>query len=344
MKSIQKQNGKRPANLKLIADQAGVSMMTVSRTLRGRSGVAVNTAEKIHKLARDMGYRPNKLVEGLRTGRSSIVAVVMPSSLDFYENALREIESSLDAKGCALILNLISRDFGRDAMREEIRRLERCLEFRVDGIILRPVNDDANAIYFNEVLNRGVPLVVLDRKLPDFDSDFVGTDNIAGGAAAAARLVAKGCGNLLVMHAGDKISTSRERRDGFKAAAHKAGVKVTELDCGGFNPSHDFLNLYFAQKASRDIDGVFAVGDHLGRAALRAIRASGLSCPGHVKLIGFGNLAHNDPDASRLATFDQHPHLMGSEAVKLLMERLENPKKPYQSVHIPIQFIEGETA
>lgn len=335
--------GGRQASLKVIAAQVGVSMMTVSRTLRGEPSVAEETAAKIRKVAEALKYRPNKLVEGLRTGRTCMAAAVMPASLGFYEDALRAIESSLDTKGYSLFLNLIAGDFGRDAMREEIRRLRRCIELRVDGIILRPVNDDANAMYFDEVVERGVPLVVIDRKLPDFTCDFVGTDDVAGGEAAAQKLILKGCRNILVVHAGVKVSTSRERRDGFLASARTAGLKVAELDCGNFKPSPEFLKLYFRQSEAKKIDGIFAVNDNIARSVIRALRIAGRSCPDQVKVIGFGHLPQSDPDALRLATFDQHVGSIGSEAVKLLMERLENPGKPYKSVYLPIEFIEGET-
>lgn len=273
-----------------------------------------------------------------------MAAAVMPAKLGFYEDALRSIESSLDTKGYTLLLNLISGDQGRDAMREEIRRLHRCLELRVDGIILRPVNDDANAMYFSEVVERGVPLVVIDRKLPDFSSDFVGTDDTAGGEAAAKKLIEKGCKSLLVIHAGEKVSTSRERRDGFIAAARSAGVKVDELDCGDFKPSLEFLSIYLRQPVANDIDGIFSINDDIARHVLRALRVVGRSCPEQVKLIGFGHVPQSDTDAARLATFDQHAGAIGVEAVKLLMERLENPGKPFKSIYIPLQFIEGETA
>lgn len=318
--------------------------MTVSRTLRGEQTVAEETAAKIRKVAAELKYRPNKLVEGLKTGRTCMAATVMPATLGFYEEALRTIESSLDIKGYSLVLNLISGHFGRDAMREEIRRLHRCIELRVDGIILRPVNDDANAFYFNEVLDRGVPLVVIDRKLPNFICDFVGTNDLAGGEAAAHKLIEKGCRNLLVLHAGEKISTSRERRDGFLAAARAVGIKVDQLDCGGFNPSPELLNIYFSHPAAKEVDGIFGVNDEIARAALRSLRIAGRSCPEQVKILGFGHVVQKDPDARRITSFEQHPGMIGSEAVKLLMERMENPGKPYRSVYVPIHFIEGETA
>lgn len=334
---------RRQANLKMIAERTGVSLMTVSRTLRGGGPVAPATAEKIRKVAEELRYRPNRLVEGLRTGRTGLVAAVLPSSLGYYEHALRSIESSLDRIGSSVILNLVARDFGPEAMREESDRLHRCIALRVDGIILRPVNDDANAIYFKEVVERGVPLVVIDRKLPDFQCDFVGNDDRAGGGAAAAQLLSRGCRNLAVLHAGSKISTSRERREGFLSAARESGAHATELDCGSFLPPPGILLDFFGSPSSQGIDGVFAVGDHLARAAIHALRASGRSCPGDTKVVGFGNLTHIDPGAPRLATFDQHPGQVGSEAVKLLTERLEHPGKPPRSIYLPAEFVPGDT-
>ena len=327
----------------MIAERTGVSLMTVSRTLHGGGPVAPATAEKIRKVAEELRYHPNMLVQGLRTGRTGIVATVLPSSLGFYEHALRAIESSLDRQGSSVLLNLVSRDFGPEAMKEEIDRLHRCIGLRVDGIILRPVNDDANAIYFKEVVERGVPLVVIDRKLPDFPCDFVGTDDRAGGESAAAQLVSAGCKNLAILHAGVKISTSRERREGFLSSVRHAGVRATELDCGSFLPPLELLVDYFGNSSSKSIDGVFAVGDHLARAAHHAIRLSGRTCPGDIKIVGFGNLDHIDPGAPRIATFDQHPEQIGFEAVRLLTERLDNPGRSPRSVYLPAEFVPGDT-
>lgn len=343
MKTDKKPQPSRQASLKIIAEQTGLSMMTVSRTLRGMNSVAPETAAKIRKVAESLRYRPNKLVEGLRTGRTGMIAAVLPTTLGFYEAALRSIESSLDKLGCSLILNMVSKDYGQDAMREELRRLHRCIDLRVDGVILRPVNDDANAVYFTEVVERGMPLVVIDRKLPDFDCDFVGSEDRGGGAAAAHKLLSLGCRNLALLHAGARISTSRERREGFLAEAQGSGASVCELDCGGFRADTGSLTDFFQSSAAQSVDGIFAVGDLLARDALQVLRNLGRQCPRDFKVLGFGHLLQNDPAAIRLATFDQHPSQIGEEAVRLLMDRLDNPGKPPRSVLLPAAFVAGDT-
>jgi LacI family transcriptional regulator len=334
---------RRQPGLKQIAELAGVSMMTVSRALRGEATVAPDTARKILDLATSVRYRRNKLVHGLRTGRTDLVAAMLPASLGFYEEALRSIEHALDEQGCSLILNMVPGDYGRDAMREEIRRIHRCIELRVDGIILRPVNDDANAVYFNEAIERRIPMVVIDRRLPDFSSDFVGNDDFAGGEAAARVLIARGCRSLAVLHAGDKVSTSRERKNGFLKAAAEAGRSTALLDCGDFYVTRESIAEKLQRIPFRDIDGIFAIGDDLAAQAIDVWEAHGRHCPRDVKIVGFGNLNTAVPGGRRIASFNQHADQIGVEAVSLLMQRIENHHRPFRSILLPADFVEGDT-
>jgi LacI family transcriptional regulator len=340
-----KQNlaGSRQPGLKQIAELAGVSMMTVSRALRGETTVAPDTVTKILSVASSLRYRPNRLVHGLRTGRTNLIAAMLPASLGYYEEALRAIEHALDEKGQSLLLNLVPGDYGRDAMREEIRRIHRCTEMRVDGIILRPVNDDANAIYFREVIERHVSMVVIDRRLPDFTSDFVGSDDFAGGEAAARQLISRGCRSLLILHAGEKVSTSRDRKNGFLRAAKESSVTAFSLDCLDFRISKNALAEILGNLPVSEIDGIFGITDDLAASALDVLEDLGCSCPDKVKILGFGKTPNVHCRGRRIATFDQHPGLVGSEAVSLLLQRIENPGRPFRSVLLPADFTEGDT-
>ncbi len=333
----------RQPSLKKIAELSGVSMMTVSRALRGQDAVATETARKIREVAETLRYRPNRLVQGLRTGRTNLVSAVLPTPIGFYEASLRSIERELDSRGCSLILNLVEGHYGRDAMREEIRRLHRCIELRVDGIILRPVNDDANAVYFSEAIERQVPMVVIDRRLPDFSCDFVGTEDFAGGESAARILLSRGCRNLAILHAGSRVCSSRERRDGFLKAVADSGHKALSMDCGDFQVSPESLAAMLREPGASEIDGIFAISDSLALTALNVLQDSGKTCPDRVKILGFGKSENLPPGSRRVASFDQHGDLIGSEAVELLMQRVSSPSKTCRSVRIPATFSEGDT-
>ncbi len=335
----------RSVGLKQIAEETGVSMMTVSRALRGDELVAPETAARIREVAERLRYRPNRLVEGLRTGRTGMVAAMLPSSLGFYNRILTEIEKALESRDNNLLLSLISAHWGKEARQEELRRLHRLVDLRIDGIILRPVNDDANAIYFHEVMERGIPMVVIDRRLPDFNCDYVGTDNHAGGRLAAQHLLETGARRLLVLYAGERVSTSRERCRGFCQAVEESGsdAKVDVYDCNEFHPTPEVLEPFFSSTDLSQYDGLFAVSDHLARAVLVQVERVGLRCPEDIRLVGFGNLPTGDPGSRSLTTIEQFPEEIGRQAVELLWERLAKPKTSPRVFQVPVELIQGST-
>jgi LacI family transcriptional regulator len=332
-----------PATIQQIAEATGVSLMTVSRALNGKGLVAPKTESRILKVAQALRYRPNRLVHGLRTGQTSLIAAFFPADLGFYQPILRGVEKSLDAGGYFLLLNLIEQNQGLEAMREELRRLHRCLDMRIDGLILHPVNDDANAIYFQEIMQRKIPLVAVDRELPDFPCDFVGSDNVKGGAEAARRLWAAGSRRLLVLFAGFRVSASRDRRQGFLDEAERLGAEVRPVDCHDWEPSVESLTHLLQQPSARNVDGIFAVSDVVAERAWRALRALGRRCPQDVKIIGFGCLSRAEGWTPRLASFDQQPVTVGMEATRLLLERIKNPALPPRVLRMPTFFVPGDS-
>jgi len=332
-----------PATIQQIAQATGVSLMTVSRALNSKGLVAPETERRILKVAGALRYRPNRLVRGLRTGQTGLIAAFFPADLGFYQPILRGVEKSLDAGGYFLLLNLIEQNQGLEAMREELRRLHQCLDIRIEGLILRPVNDDANAIYYREIMQRQIPFVVIDRELPDFRCDFVGSDNVEGGAEAARRLWAAGSRRLLVLFAGTRVSASRDRRQGFLNEAERAGAEVMAVDCHDWEPSVESLTHVLKQPSVKKVDGIFAVSDVVAEKAWLALHAMGRRCPQDVKIIGFGCSPREEGLKQRLASFDQQPVDLGKEAARLLIERIKNPALPPRVLRMPTFFVPGDS-
>jgi transcriptional regulator with XRE-family HTH domain len=140
------------ASMKAIAEESGVSIMTVSRVFNGSGKVAAATEEKIRLVAERLQYRPNRLVRGMQSGRTGLIGVVMPSGLGFYSGVLEGIHNHLTGQNANLVLSLVHGDWGASAIEEEREILHRLIELRVEGIILRPVNDEATPVYFEEII------------------------------------------------------------------------------------------------------------------------------------------------------------------------------------------------
>ena len=333
---------KSSVGMKQIAEEAGVSMMTVSRVLRNESNVAAATEEQIRAIADRLGYKPNRLVRGMQSGRSGIVSFVMPAGHAIAPSIMEGAYDYLNEKDMIMAVDIVHGNLGERAVAEQRKVINRLLESRVDGFLLLPVNEDANPLYFNEVVDRKIPLVLVDRNTTHFNSDFVGTDDYAGGYEAARVLAKNGCKRAVLISTGDFVSTSRLRAEGFRAGLKAFKVKLAaEVIALNFTHNADLIDHELA-KHKGQFDAVFAIADRLAISAWHSCQRLKQKIPQEVKVIGFGALNLRDPRVA-ISSFDQEPYQIGHNAAKLLVERINKgpwKRKPKAILSAP-RFVEG---
>ena len=332
-------------SMKQIAEEAGVSMMTVSRVMRNQSNVAPATEERIREIVRRSGYRPNRLVRGMQSGRSGIISVIVPVGHQIAPIILEGIHDFLHEHDMIMALDLIHQgNTGERAHIEQGKTINRLLESRVDGFILLPVNEDVSPLYFQEVLDRKIPLVLIDRNTNRFEADFVGTDDYAGGYEAARVFAKNGCKSAAMVTTGEYVSTSRLRSEGFKAGLKDFKMKLaTEVIVPNFMSNAELIDHGLSQVKGQ-FDCVFGIADRLAISAWHSCKQLKLKIPEQVKVIGFGALNLRDPRVA-LSSFDQDPYTIGQNAAKLLFQRIENKTgkrrpKPKTILTAP-SFVEG---
>src|SRR5688572_9210010 len=138
--------------LKDIAAHAGVSVLTVSKALRGEPDVSAATSERIKQLARQMGYVPDSAAQGLRSRTSKMFGVVVSSiSNPIFTRMVRALEEHAQEAGYDLVLCQSM----NSPEREEIC-LRRLMSRRVDGVFISPVyRIEQEAPVYRELLARG---------------------------------------------------------------------------------------------------------------------------------------------------------------------------------------------
>ena len=264
---------KQSVSMKEIAERAGVSMMTVSRVLRKESNVAPWTENRVRQIAEELGYKPNRLVRGIQSGRSGIVSFVVPSGHAITPSILEGAYDYFHDKDMIMALDLIHGHYGEAAEAEQSKLINRLLESRVDGFILLPVNEEASPLYFREILDRKIPLVLVDRQPSDFTADFVGTDDVAGGYEAARVLAKNGCKSVVLLSTGDHVSTSRMRAEGFRKGVRDFGMNLA----GDIAKQDIVLDTAFVDaelgKLKGRFDGVFGIADRLAISAWHSCMA-----------------------------------------------------------------------
>lgn len=321
--------------------------MTVSRVLRNESNVSPATEEKIRTIADRLGYKANRLVRGIQSGRSGIIGIVVPTRNSFVHPIVEGAYDFFHQKDMMMSLDLVKSNIGEQAFMEQAKLINRLLESRVDGVLLLPVNEDASPLYFKEIIDRQIPLVLLDREINRLNADFVGTDDYAGGYEAAKVLSDNGCQSVVLISPGGFVSTSRNRVKGFLAGVNEYNLKlVKSIQTPDFLYNNELIDRELGSCAG-EFDGIFGIADRLATSAWHTCKRLNLSIPDDVKIIGFGALNLRDPRVA-ISTFDQDPYTIGQNAAELLWQRIEGkasnsqPIEPRSILNKP-RFIEGKS-
>lgn len=308
-----------------VARRSQVSAATVSRVINHPERVHAETRARVERAIRELGYRPSRVARRLRVerGPSRLIGVLLSDIQNpFFAELARGVEDVAHARGYAVLLGNSDEDEAKERRYLEVMRAE-----LVDGIILPPASDrDAAAV---ELVRAGAPLVCVDRRLGRERVDSVVIDNVRGAYDATAHLVRLGHRRIAFIEGRPRISTSRERLEGYAKALADHGV---EPDAGlvrqGDSRQGSGRRLAAALLDLPDPPTALLVGNNLMTlGALEAIHERGLRIPGDVAIVGYDDmpwaLAFDPP----LTAVRQPGYELGRRAAELLLQRLDEPSR-----------------
>jgi len=314
--------------LKDVAKAANVSLAAASRILRGdRDRFGEETCRRVIEASRQLGWRRNLLVNGMQTGRTQTIGVMVPPYDSFWVSVLSGIHDTLAASDFLPITVWIGSlgdmpHFEKDE-NEGLRQINRLLDRRVDGLILWPPFSVAYYHHFPEFVERRVPVVVIDHYSTVADS--VETDEEQATAVVADRLLGLGHRRIACLSSRETPSQTWavKRRSSFEEAVRRCGdaqVKSWRLNAQGSN------GLEVARQLLADDlrpTAVFTVSDHEAEFVYEAAAEMGRKIPGDLSVVGFADLdfaATMDPP---LTTMRQKPREIGHLAANLIMDRID---------------------
>jgi LacI family transcriptional regulator len=312
-----------------IARLANVSQATVSRVLTGKSGVAPERRDRVLWALEQTGYRRNAAATAMRTGRTRTAAVVVSDVRNpFYPELLATLGSELAAHDYRMILweTGAGEDHAAAAVREHL----------VDGLLFCTAMPGSPALA--AARSAGVPVVLLNRTLPDAGVDQVSGDNHAAAATVAGHLLAAGHEHLALVTGPADASTSEERAEGFRSVVRAAGVRWLEV-AGDF--SHDTARTLGHEllRGQRHPSAVFCVNDLTAFGVLNAATACGRSVPQDVAVVGFDDIPMAAWERLALTTVRQPIAEMAHHAVQRLVARLEGDDSPPTHRRLPCTLV-----
>jgi LacI family transcriptional regulator len=304
------------ATIKDVARAAGVSTVTVSRVANAPALVRPETRARVEQAMRELGYAPNAAAQSMRTKISRTIGFMVPD-LSNYPNAAvaKAAEATLADAGYYMLLT----DSDHDPRREE--RFLRLLRARqVDGIILYLSDEDDPAVQAT-IQGLGVPVVVLDRKLP-FAVDAVLSEHQAAMRATVKHLAAQGRRRLALLSLNLRVRPRRERARGFRAAVRAAGLKPDEqrVVLADVTALHEAVERVL--DATPRPDALLIDGSRLLAAAFEILRRRRLAVPRQVAVIAIDAvepLAAAMPEAIGIARDFAE---IGRRAARLMIDRL----------------------
>jgi LacI family transcriptional regulator len=311
--------------MKDVAKKLGVSVATVSKVVRGHPDISPETKERVLGVIKELNYRPNLAARSLRAGRTQMIGLIVPDILhSFFAEIAKGVGNRIHPQGYNVVL------FSSEENPElEIEGIESLLARQVDGLIVATTLTEAQADVFRRIDEQNTPYILVDRKIPGLQANYVGVDDEAVGALATEHLVQRG--NRRIAHIrGPEISTANGRLKGYLSTLARFGLTVP-ADYIVKVGSSDVIAVEDGFQAMRQLlalrerpDAVFCFNDLAALGASRAILKAGLRVPADIALIGVANLPYSDMLGVPLSTIDQSSVEIGDRAAKLLLKRMKS--------------------
>jgi DNA-binding LacI/PurR family transcriptional regulator len=323
------------AGIKEVATEAGVSIATVSRAIRGLHHVNPETRKKILDAAEKLNYPIPQTSAKAIYGRTNSVGVVAPYiSRWYFAQVINGAEQALREAGFDLLLYNFSQMKGRERLFQH-----QLLKGRVDALVvisLPPTEEE-----FESMLGLGIPIALVGMHHARCSS--VAIDDVAGARTATQHLVNLGHKKIGLLSGRPDdpfgFSVPQDRRNGFMQVLAESGLE--------WKPSREVYGDFTMYGASRAMDdllarpdrptAIFAQSDEMALGALQAIRRNGLKVPDDISIIGFDG--HEMAEFSDLTTIEQPVPLMGEMAAWSIMERLKSPKSESHSLTLPTTLV-----
>jgi len=311
------------ATIKDVAKHSGLSMATVSKYLNGikvkeSNKIAIDTA--INKL----GYSPNVLARGLRTGQSHTIGVVIPELISMFPTTiLSHAEDILFNMGYSLIVSDCRSNIEREA-----KAIQVLINKQVDGIINMP--SDISGNHLLPAIEKNIPVVLIDRIIPALSDNLnaVLVDNVAAAQDMTQLLIDAGHTDIGIILGPEYIVTFQQRYKGYIQALEKNNIE----------PRPEFIR--FANRSTtqwgydKTIEllkeskptAMFATNHNMTLGAVMALNDLRLTIPQDIALAAFDDLPASRVVKPKLTLVAQPLEAIGHSIAEVMLEAIDNKR------------------
>lgn len=329
----------KQATIQDVAERAGVSKTTVSHVINASRFVEDETRQKVLDAIHELHYRPNAAARSLTTKRTGAVGIVISdSSNPFFGELLLSIEEVLRPQNYALMICNTN-----ETLEYEAHYLDLLLNQRVDGIIAAATSQPWVELSKAEIQH--TPVVFVDRAFENFNGYYVGADNRTGAYTGTQHLLRCGYKSIGILAGMERLSTMRERLDGYCQALQEAGIPVDpawivrsplSVD-GGREAMRTLLNLPQRPEA------VFINNNLLALGALLEMGAQNVSCARDLGIASFDDHPWSAVSSPPLTVVRQPTRQIGQAAAEIILALINEQPVEEQRVVFPCELVVRES-
>lgn len=297
-----------------VALRAGVSPMTVSRTLRDEPTVDPALRERVLAAVEELGYRRNDWARGLRRGSATGLLGLVITNLanPFYAQLATGVEEVAAEAGLQLVVGTSADDLERE--RDLVAGLA---SRRVEGLVVVPAGTDHRHLEASRL--HDLPVVLATSPAGELAADAVVVDDFGGAREASRRLLLEGYHRIAFLGLSHQTWTGQERLRGFLAGHAEFGIAhdpelLVELSANDIDADSTLWRLMATQQPS----AVFAANNRNTLTACRWVRATG----NPLRIVGFDDIATAPLFSMPVSLVSYAPAEIGRRAASLLVERI----------------------
>jgi len=328
---------KGQVTIKDIARELEISPSTVSKALNDHPDISQATKKAVRELVIKWNYKPDPIALSLLSGKSKIIGVIVPEIVHyFFSTVISGIEDFAYGSGYHVMFCQSNETYLR-----EVKAVQTLLSSRVDGILISIAKLTRDFEHFRNIIDNKVPLVFFDRICDEIETDRVMVDDEAGAYEAVKHLIKTGCRNIIHLSGPPDVNIGRNRKNGYIKALREFNLPVAEENIINCDTSGDAVKVVPRLLNRKEKpDGIFAVNDLTAAEAMKIVKQAGYRVPEDISIIGFTSGMISDLTDPSLTSVEQHGYIIGEEAVKLLIGRIERKiELPFQTKIIRTELV-----
>jgi DNA-binding LacI/PurR family transcriptional regulator len=324
----------RMVGIKEVAEQAGVSITTVSHALNDKGRISEETRRRVYEVAERLGYRPNTTARNLAGGRSGLIglAVAQTSEASFAVSDFAFFAQLISAAGVAALDRGYALVLASGAQEGAWSRMQ------VDGaIIVDPIADDP---LLESLQEAGLPLVTTGRVPGSREGFWVDNDHYAATRTMLDHMAARGAQRIALLNSAPRVSYSIDTYEAYEDWCSEHGQeRMVAVGRGDLTEGSGFAATVKLLRGPKPADAVHSPVDRLALGALLAAQARGLSVPHELLVTGCTDSEASKWSRPGLTTTAFNPELIGRTAVEMVTTLIEGREPPTPQVLIPYRVL-----